>query len=142
MLLLLCKNRAKQQLTAISVNVEKIYTDNFNYTLQALAYTLIVVLPIPLFIYYLGWFLSSNIHVADFTRAIGEGLQERVNTSAFPAIFLSSICMMKVLRVNIFNGKKTTRVCYASKLPGYVLLRYLRYLLSPAQRIKSVYAQR
>ncbi len=53
-LLLLCKKWAKQQLAAISVNVEKIYTDNFNYTLQALAYTLILVLPIPLFCYYLG----------------------------------------------------------------------------------------
>jgi len=74
-LLLLCKNWAKQQLTAISVKVEKIYTDNFNFTLQALAYTLILILPIPLFIYYFGWLLSSNIHVVDFTRAIGEGLQ-------------------------------------------------------------------
>jgi potassium efflux system protein len=74
-LLLLCKKWAKQQLTAISVKVEKIYTDNFNYTLQALAYTLILVLPIPLLIYYLGWFLNSDIHVVDFTRAIGKGLQ-------------------------------------------------------------------
>ena len=74
-LLLLSKKRAKQQLTAISVKVEKIYTDNFNYTLQALAYTLMLVLPIPLFSYFLGWFLSSNIHVADFSRAMGKGLQ-------------------------------------------------------------------
>jgi potassium efflux system protein len=83
-LLLLGKNRAKQQLHAISVNVEKIYTDNFNYTLQALAYTLILVLPIPLFSYYLGWFLSINIHVIDFTRAIGEGLQG----ASIPLLFL------------------------------------------------------
>ena len=80
----MCKKWAKQQLTAISVNVEKIYTDNFNYTLQALAYTLILVLPIPLFSYYLGWFLSSNIHVADFTRAIGKGLQ----SASIPLLFL------------------------------------------------------
>ncbi|MDD1613158.1 MAG: mechanosensitive ion channel, partial [Methylococcaceae bacterium] len=33
------------------------------------------VLPIPLFSYYLGWLLSSSIHVVDFTRAIGKGLQ-------------------------------------------------------------------
>jgi potassium-dependent mechanosensitive channel len=83
-LLLLYKKWAKQQLTAISVNVEKIYTDSFNYTLQAIAYTLIVVLPIPLFSYFLGWFLSSNIHVADFTRAIGEGLK----SASIPLLFL------------------------------------------------------
>jgi potassium efflux system protein len=74
--LLLCKKWAKQQLTVISVKVEKMYTDNFNYTLQALAYTLLLVLPIPLFSYYLGWFLNSSIHAADFTRAIGKGLQK------------------------------------------------------------------
>src|SRR5664280_2385042 len=83
-LLLLGKNRAKQQLTAISVNVEKIYTDNFNFTLQALAYTLMLALPVPLFSYYLGWLLSSNIHVADFTRAIGKGLQ----SASVPLLFL------------------------------------------------------
>ena len=74
-LLLLAKKRIKQQLTAISVKVEKIYTDNFNYTLQAIGYTLILGLPVPLFFYYLGWLLSSNIHLIDFTRAIGKGLQ-------------------------------------------------------------------
>ena len=83
-LLLLGKNRAKQQLTTISVNVEKIYTDNFSYTLQALAYTLLMVLPIPLFSYYLGWLLISNIHVADFTRAIGMGLK----SASMPLLFL------------------------------------------------------
>ena len=83
-LLLLCEKWAKKQLTLISVKVEKIYTDNFNYTLQALAYTLILVLPIPLFSYYLGWGLSSDIHAADFTRAIGKGLQK----AAIPLLFL------------------------------------------------------
>ena len=83
-LLLLGENWAKQQLTAISVNVEKNYTDNFNYTLQALAYTLMLALPIPLFSYYFGWLLSSNLHVVDFTRAIGKGLQ----SASIPLLFL------------------------------------------------------
>ena len=83
-LLLVGKNWAKQQLIAISIKVEKIYTDNFNYTLQALTYTLILVLPIPLFSYYLGWLLSSNSHVADFTRAIGTGLQ----SASIPLLFM------------------------------------------------------
>ncbi len=83
-LLLLGKKLAKQQLTAISVKVEKIYTDSFNYTLLALTYSLILALPIPLFSYFLGWLLSSNIHVADFTRAIGRGLK----SASIPLLFL------------------------------------------------------
>ncbi|MGZ8185515.1 MAG: mechanosensitive ion channel domain-containing protein [Methylobacter sp.] len=70
-----CRKWAKQQLTTISDKIDKIFTDNFNYTLQALAYTLVLELPLPLFIYYLGWFLSSDVRVANFTQAIGQGLQ-------------------------------------------------------------------
>ncbi len=83
-LLMLYETEAKKQLALIAVKVEKLSTDNFYYTLQALIYTLILVLPIPLLSYYLGWFLSSSLHVSDFSKAIGEGLQ----SSAFPLIFL------------------------------------------------------
>ncbi|WP_333878721.1 mechanosensitive ion channel domain-containing protein [Methylobacter sp.] len=70
---------AKLQLTAISGQ-----TDSFYYTLKALAYNLILVLPLPLILYCLGWFLSSNIQVVDFTKAIGEGLKG----TALPLFFL------------------------------------------------------
>jgi len=83
-LLMLYETEAKKQLALIAVKVEKLSTDNFYYTLQALIYTLILVLPIPLLSYYLGWFLSGSLHVSDFSKAIGEGLQ----SSAFPLIFL------------------------------------------------------
>lgn len=68
------RNWAKQQLAAVSEKVEKIYTDNFIYTLRALGYTLILVLPLPLFLYYLGWFLNSHAHAADFSKSVGAGL--------------------------------------------------------------------
>lgn len=72
---ILARNWAKRQLTAISQKVEKIYTDKFNYTLEALAYTLVLVLPLPLFLYYLGWFLAAHAHIDDFSRSVGAGLQ-------------------------------------------------------------------
>jgi potassium-dependent mechanosensitive channel len=71
----LLKNWAKQKLLAIADKIEKIYTDNFSNTIKALIYTLILVLPLPVFIYYLGWFLSANSHVANFSKAVGVGLQ-------------------------------------------------------------------
>lgn len=70
-----CRKWAKQQLTFITDKINKIYTDSFNYTLLALAYTLVLELPLPLFIYFLGWFLRSDVYVADFTKAIGQGFQ-------------------------------------------------------------------
>ena len=66
---------AKRQLVTIAEKIEKIYTDNFYYTLKALGYTLILVLPLPILAYFLGWFLSGNSHGAEFSKAVGVGLQ-------------------------------------------------------------------
>ncbi len=66
----LSRKRAKLLLAAISDK-----TDSFYDTLRALIYTLIVVLPLPLLLNYLGWLLSGRTQIADFTRAVGEGLQ-------------------------------------------------------------------
>ena len=74
-ILYLCKSRAKLQLKEIAGKVEIIYTDSFYHTLSALAYTLILVLPLPLFIHFLGWILSSNIQVDNFSESVGEGLR-------------------------------------------------------------------
>lgn len=73
------RNWAKLELTAISGK-----TDNFYCTLRTLAYNLIVVLPLPLVLSYLGWFLSGSIEVDDFTKAIGAGLRD----SALPMFIL------------------------------------------------------
>ena len=66
---------SKRQLKLIAEKIERIYTDNFYHTLKAFAYTLILVLPLPVFVYFLGWFLSGNSHGADFSKAVGVGLQ-------------------------------------------------------------------
>ena len=83
-LLLLAKRWCKQQLMALSVKNQKLYSDSFIDTLQALAYTLILVLPIPLFSYYLGWVLNNDIHVLAYTKAIGKGLL----SASVPLLFL------------------------------------------------------
>ena len=75
MLLLLSKKWLQNQLMIIAIEIEHNRTDSFICTLQALVYTLLFVLPLPLFGYYLGWILSSNVHVVDFTKAVGKGLQ-------------------------------------------------------------------
>ena len=43
-----------------------------------------MILPIPFISYYFGWVLNKNIHVADFSRAIGEGLK----TASISLLFL------------------------------------------------------
>jgi potassium efflux system protein len=73
------KNWAKRQLKTIPRK-----TDDFYFTLRVLAYNLVQILPMPLLLNYFGWFLSDNSQVADFTKAIGEGLKG----IALPLFFL------------------------------------------------------
>jgi len=83
-ILLAVKKQAKQKMSLISEKVEKIYSDNFNYTLIELAYTIIIVFPLPFLLNFLGRFLSDNGMVSNFTNAIGEGFQ----VSSIPLFFL------------------------------------------------------
>jgi len=82
--LLLCRQWLKPQLSVISSKVEKISTDHFYHTLKALAYTVLLILPIPLSCYYGGWFLTGNLQVDNFSKAIGTGLQ----SASIPLFFL------------------------------------------------------
>ena len=52
--LLLIKKRVKQRLQLISGKVGKLYTDSFYYTLEAFAYTILIIVPLPLFLSYVG----------------------------------------------------------------------------------------
>ncbi|MDP2902588.1 MAG: mechanosensitive ion channel [Methylovulum sp.] len=82
--LLLCRQWLTLQLAMISNQVEKISTDHFFHTLKALAYTLLLILPPPLSVYYGGWFLTHNLQADNFSKAIGAGLQN----AAIPLFFL------------------------------------------------------
>ena len=76
------RNWAKLQLTAISGK-----TDSFYFTLRALSYNLILVLPLPITLNYVGWFLSRSIQVADFTKSVGVGFQGAALTLFFLQFF-------------------------------------------------------
>jgi len=83
-LLLKLKKPIKVKIRSISEKIEKIYTDNIYYTLIELGYTLLLVLPIPLFMHFVGRFLTRYSFVDNFTMALGEGLQ----ITAIPLFFL------------------------------------------------------
>jgi potassium efflux system protein len=76
---------AKPRLSSLLEKAEKIYADSFSNGLQALVYTLLMVMPAPAMIYLTGWFLENAWQAADFSRAVGVGLK----TSAVP------LCLMQ-----------------------------------------------
>jgi potassium efflux system protein len=123
-----CRKWAKQQLTAILDKIDKIYTDNFNYTLRALAYTLVLELPLPLFIYYLGWFLSSDGLAADFTQAIGQGLQGAAVPLFMLQFFYRFFASEGIARKHFQWQKRSTGLLRSQ-------LAWLRFITVPAMFI-------
>jgi potassium-dependent mechanosensitive channel len=116
---------AKRQLVTIAEKIEKIYTDNFYYTLKALAYTLILVLPLSVFVYLLGWFLSGNSHGADFSKAVGVGLQ-RTAIPLFVLQFFYRLFAANGIAVKHFQWQKNS----ASLLKTQI--SWLRFVIVPS----------
>lgn len=129
-LLMLYETKAKKQLAAIAVKVEKLSTDNFYYTLQALSYTLVLVLPIPLLSFYLGWFLSDGLHVSDFSKAIGEGLQSSAPSLMFLQFFHHVFAKQGIARSH-FQWQKLTVSLLRSQFS------WMRFIAIPAVFIMS-----
>ncbi|MEQ1638124.1 MAG: mechanosensitive ion channel domain-containing protein [Methylococcales bacterium] len=78
------KSKIKVLMVDINAKVSRPNTDHFNYTLKSLGCSLILVAPLALFLYYLGWFLSQDMQLASFTKAVGMGLR----AAALPLFFL------------------------------------------------------
>ncbi|NOT85767.1 MAG: mechanosensitive ion channel [Methylococcaceae bacterium] len=78
------KSKIKIKMVDINSKVSRPTTDHFNYTLKSLGYSLILVAPLALFLNYLGWFLSQDMQLASFTKAVGTGLR----AAALPLFFL------------------------------------------------------
>jgi len=69
---------------ALTEKVTKLYTDQFNFTVQALAYTLFSVAFLPLIFFHLGWCLTTSSNLNLFSIAVGTGLR----ASVVPLFFL------------------------------------------------------
>jgi potassium efflux system protein len=75
---------ARQKLSEVAISVNNFNNDQFYFTLYALVYTFILVLPMPMTIYSIGRLLNSNVQIEDFSEAIATGLQG----AAIPLLFL------------------------------------------------------
>lgn len=69
------QGRLHQQIKAWGTKVGGLYNDQFYFTLTALAYTFIMILPLPLVLFFSSWFLESEIPAAEFSLAVAKGLQ-------------------------------------------------------------------
>jgi len=67
-------------------------TDNFLLTIQALILSIILALPVPLLLGFIGWRLQHNLDATQFTRAIGKAF-ESVSLVFFYMQILYFLCL-------------------------------------------------
>lgn len=74
---------AQIQLNLIAANFKKKYSEHFVYTLQALAFSLLTVLPYAFLCGFMGWLLTKDSHLDDFSHSLGSGLKSTAITLLF-----------------------------------------------------------
>ncbi len=74
----LSKNWSLIQLEELNLKNKKKQTASVTNTLQNLAYRLLQIIPLPLIMGYFGWLLNNDLHLNDFTRALGLGFKSAV----------------------------------------------------------------
>lgn len=78
------RHRFNKKIAGIGIKVGAIYSDQFYFSLIALGYTIVGILPAPLILFSLGWLLENSVQSSDFSLAVGNGLR----TAAIPLFFL------------------------------------------------------
>lgn len=73
--LLTQQRRLQQQITVWNSKVGGLYNDQFYFTGTALLYTLIIVLPLPLGLFFLSWFLENAQQSSEFSLAVAKSLR-------------------------------------------------------------------
>ncbi len=72
---LLVKKRAMAQaLRDTAKQIVKVRSDKFIYTVEALVWTVLLVVPWPLLLWTVGWMLTTSLDASQFDRALARGL--------------------------------------------------------------------
>lgn len=91
-LMLLYKRRSLiDSIKRTNRDIASVRTDRFRHTLSAFVSTLLLVLPLPLTLFSLGWFLSIAVSTDGFPEALGQGLLV-IAPMVFVLRFVSAMC--------------------------------------------------
>jgi potassium efflux system protein len=72
---LLAKKRAmREALRDTGKQIIKVRSDKFRYSVEALAWTILLVVPWPLLLWTTGWMLANSLDASQFDRALARGL--------------------------------------------------------------------
>ena len=92
----------------LAKRVDDVNTDRFLYTLEALVYTILLALQLPLFLGYIAWLIVNSEEAPEFTKAIGYGLSHVVIVLAV-LLFLFSLSRKGGIAGKHFKWSEATK---------------------------------
>lgn len=114
-----------QNIAALTEKVSHFYTDDFRFTLQALAATLLIVSPLPLGLFYISWCLDSDTNSAIFSLAVGKATRAAIIPLLFLQFFYQLFKADGIIKSH-FNWQQTNVDLLHQQL------RWIRFVAVPA----------
>ena len=115
------KNWAQTQLLLSKAIQKQKHIEHFSYTLQTLLYSFLLVIPVPLICSYFGWLINQDIHIDDFSRALGMGFKNAAITSLFLNYFYLLFAVNGVAHKHFQWQKINCQLLYKE-------LKWIRYI--------------
>lgn len=132
-LLVWVRKKIRLNLQEVLTNSISFYSDRFNYTYYGFSYVFLLVLPIPLILFYLGWLLQINEMSTAFTHSIAQGLLAIVLPLLIIQFFYYLFKPKGVVQ-SLFGWQSyTTQLLYSQ-------LQWIRFVMIPAFFLIAIFA--
>ena len=133
-LLLLFRHRIGVALERTGGKIMRVSTDRYSYTGEALLWTLLLAIPIPLLLGFAGWALGQTSMPSDWLRGLSGGLEYAARIT-YAMEFLAAVCRPNGLGTHHFgwNGELLTsfrraiRRFLALYIPAFLLTASCAY---------------
>ena len=115
------RKRIRGLLGVIAAKLNRISTDRFLYTIQAMAVTVLLALPWPMLLAAIGWQLQQSMHDTDFSNAVGTVLL-RLSIPLFSLRAFSMLCLPKGLAEAHFRWPEASLALLRKELRRLTLI--------------------
>lgn len=119
------QRKLRGKITALGAKIGIVYSDQFHFTLSALVYTVISILPVPLLLFCLGWLLEHSLQSTDFSQAVAKGLQAAATPLFFLQLFYQLFAPQGIAEKHFNWQTQTAQLLYRQ-------IAWVRQIMVPA----------
>ena len=128
-LLLFFRRRMAAALERTGAEVRRISTDRYARTGEALLWTLLLAIPLPLLLGFADWALEQTSNPSDWLRGLAGGL-EFAAQAAFTLVFLAAVCRVGGLGASHFGWNQEILARFRTAIYRFLMVYIPTFLLT------------